>query len=177
MEKILILGGGYGALRYLESLIWDTEKEITICGFEIQGKSKVLSLEMGLPWLAFDKLNINIINDFSCIIVALPPEVKRRCIEKLTEMRYINALIIEKPLCIQEEDLLWYKQELPRMERCAVVCQRDYEEYMYYWKDTGSVEILYPSFNMDDKFNKWHMLPHILSLLYTLTIILYNNFF
>ena len=168
MEKILILGGGYGALRYLESLIWDTEKEITICGFEIQGKSKVLSLEMGLPWLAFDKLNINIINDFSCIIVALPPEVKRRCIEKLTEMRYINALILEKPLCIQEEDLLWYMQELPRMERCAVVCQRDYEEYMYYWKDTGSVEILYPSFNMDDKFNKWHMLPHILSLLYTI---------
>ena len=44
MEKILILGGGYGALRYLESLIWDTEKEITICGFEIQGKSKVLRL-------------------------------------------------------------------------------------------------------------------------------------
>ena len=48
MEKILILGGGYGALRYLESLIWDTEKEITICGFEIQGKSKSVEPRNGI---------------------------------------------------------------------------------------------------------------------------------
>ena len=46
--NIMIIGGGYAAQRYVESLIWD-DNEIIMVGFGIEGKTKKLCEAFKLP--------------------------------------------------------------------------------------------------------------------------------
>lgn len=166
--KVLIIGGGSSARRYVESLFWQDDIAITICGMGILNYSYELSKNYGLNFINFSNLsNINI-NDFSCIIVTLPPEVKRKYVSFIIEkLKYTNALILEKPLCISLNDLEYYKSLLRNVRSCSVVCQRDFDLETYKIQQERNYNIFFPTFTSDTDFNMIHMLPHVLSWLYT----------
>lgn len=166
--EVLILGGGYGALRYVESLIWDSMFSITLCGMEKLRKTRVLADRFALPYITFDSLDKTEVNKYACIIVALPIDVKRYYVEYLLqELCYTNTLIIEKPLALAYKDLFFYKKELRKHQRYAIVCQRDFFPEEYEIQSSDKYDIVFPSREGDEYFNIVNMLPHILSWLIT----------
>ena len=165
-SKILIIGGGRAARRYVESLFWNSD--ITICGIGVLNCSHKLSEQYNLDFVSFYDMTQKFINSFSCVIVALPVEVKIRYVKHIIEeLHYNNTLIIEKPLCINSDDLKSYKLLLKGFKRCSVVCQRDFDLQTYNIHNESQFNILFPTFTKDTKFNLIHMLPHVLSWLYT----------
>ena len=76
-------------------------------------------------------------------------------------------MILEKPLALDSNDLDYYKKRLGILEKCAIVCQRDFDREIYTISAADSYHITFPSNVSDEKFNKEHMLPHILSWLIT----------
>ena len=60
--RVLIMGGGNAALRYTESLIWDKEISLTLCGFNVLGKTKKLSESFGLEYIDYNLLSNKNIN-------------------------------------------------------------------------------------------------------------------
>lgn len=166
--KVLILGGGYGALRFVESLIWENIFEIVLCGTEIQGKTQKMAKKYGLSYISFESLTVDIASTIDCIIVALPVQVKRKYVQYLIEdLGYRNAMILEKPLALNANDLNYYKKSLAFLNKCAIVCQRDFEIEQYSINEAENYYIKFPSNVIDENFNKEHMLPHVLSWLIT----------
>ena len=164
-SDILILGGGFAALRYVESLIW-TEKHISLCGTGVLKKTIELSNRFGLPYMEFKDLTPSAINGFDCVIVTLPVSVKREYVGRiLHDLQYRNALIVEKPLALDKDDILFYERTLTQLDQCAVVCQRDFFPAQYDIPVSQHYQILFPSYETDPGFNKTHMLPHVLSWL------------
>ena len=166
--KILIVGGGYGALRYVESLIWDTSIELVMCGMEVLGKTKDMAKKFGLPYISFDNLTPQNVAVFSCVIVTLPARVKKNCVNHLIKaLSYRNALILEKPLALDFEALHYYEYELKHFEKACVVCQRDFDIKHYTIGFAERYNIVFPSYVTNDAFIVEHMLPHVLSWLIT----------
>ena len=167
-SNILILGGGSAASRYVESLIW-TEKPICLCGTGVMKKTIQLSNQFGLPYIEFKDLTPSTINGFDCVIVTLPVLVKREYIRRiLDDLQYKNAMIIEKPLALAMDDILFYERTLTQLNKCAVVCQRDFFLTRYDIPIAQRYQILFPSFEIDPEFNRTNMLPHVLSWLLAL---------
>lgn len=166
ITNVLIMGGGEAAERYVESLIWDEGISVSLCGFSIYNKTQQISRYYNLPYLSYNMIDDVIIQKYDCIIFALPVEVKRRYIQEIVDkFNYNGAIIIEKPLAINNDDLAYYIQRLPLLEKCAIVCQRDYDLCTYKLPNEDNLKISFSSVFADMKFNTIHMLPHILSLL------------
>lgn len=166
MKKVLIIGGGYGALRYVESLIWTEEFGITMCGMEVSGKTRKLAERFWLPYISIGSLNKTIINSFDCVIVAVVPEGKYRTLEFIVKkLEYNHGLIIEKPLSLESAELREMEQLLHNIEKCAIVCQRDFLTEEYRIPEFEEYRIKFPSYQSDAKSNIIHMLPHVISWL------------
>ena len=164
MKKMMIIGGGYGARRYVESVIWDKEFEIEMCGTEKQGKTRLLAESFGLSYISFKNLRSESINMYDVILVALPVEVKKAYVEYLLcKLSYHNTLIIEKPLLLRKEELKFYEECIGR--KVAVVCQRDFFLNEYYIPYNSQYDIIFPSKVKNEYFNIVNMLPHVFSWL------------
>lgn len=166
MIKTLILGGGNAAKRYVESLIWDREINVTLCSMGVANKTNSLAKLFGLPCIDFSNLTRQSILEFDLIIITLPPEVKRKYTEQILNLGFDKTVILEKPLCINNDDLNFYKQNLNKFSKCFVVCQRDFclEDYKIEKNDEYNIE--FTSHTDDLKFNIINQLPHILSWLH-----------
>lgn len=163
-HKVLIIGGGYASIRYVESIIWDDSYKLTMCGTEIKKKTKDISAKYALPYLKFSDLTKSNINQFDCIIVALPCNIKLRYIKTIIDdFEYTNALIIEKPLTIDENEISNYQTLLSKLDKCAIVCQRDFFPELYSIPEAECFNIIWPSYDNDAIFIKRNMLPHVLS--------------
>jgi len=166
--KVLIIGGGYGALRYVESLIWDEDFEIVLCGMEVRGKTRMLAQRYGLPYVSFGKLTEGEAASYDCVIVTLPAGVKKECVRYLMEdLSFRKALVLEKPLALDQEEMDYYEHNLTRLKKCGIVCQRDFEKDKYHIEPADEYHIMFPSNVTEEAFNMEHMLPHILSWLIT----------
>ena len=165
--RVLIMGGGNAALRYTESLIWDKEISLTLCGFNVLGKTKKLSESFGLEYIDYNLLSKKNINYYDCIIVTLPPHIKRKYVQQIIEeFNFKNVLILEKPLCITNEDLSYYSDNLKHFNNIVVVCQRDFCLEDYQIKKDTTYDLVFKSITEDIKFNVINQLPHILSWFY-----------
>lgn len=164
-KEILIIGGGYSALRYVESLIWNETVSITLCGMEVKEKTRELARHFSLPYISFRSLDKSIVQRYDCIIVSVALEGKRLCLERMNDLEYGGAWLVEKPLAITTEDLNYYIKILSNKNKCAVVCQRDFLESEYFIPPAEEYRIIFPSYEKDPKFNIINMLPHIISWL------------
>lgn len=165
--KVLIMGGGNAALRYVESLIFDKEISLTLCGFERIGKTKKMSESFNIEYITYSLLSERNINEYNCIIVTLPPHIKRQYIQQIIEeFMFKNFLILEKPLCITNEDLTYYNCNLKNFNNMAVVCQRDFCLEDYKIKKHTTYNLIFKSITENIKFNIINQLPHILSWFY-----------
>lgn len=165
---ILIIGGGNAAKRYVESLFWQIDVSLTICGMGVCNHSYSLSQEYGLGFINYSELDKIDINHFSCIIVTVPPEVKKHIVSFIVDtLSYKNALILEKPLCTSEHDFEYYTTLPQKIEKCSVVCQRDFDLFTYAIPESNNYNIIFPTFTSNSSFNLTHMMPHVLSWLFT----------
>lgn len=163
--KILILGGGVAAHRYVESLIW-TDHEIHIAGIDVIGKSKQLSAEYSIPYFKFDYLDVETVRNYDMLIVCLSLDRKYDILLRIIKyMGYKNCIIIEKPLCTSEDELQKYFDLLSPLERCSVACQRDFDLSNYRIDKSNSYQIIWHSIYESLSANIMHMLPHLLSWL------------
>ncbi|MCL2155493.1 MAG: hypothetical protein FWH53_07615 [Leptospirales bacterium] len=163
--KILILGGGIAAHRYVESLLW-TPHEVFICGFDIKGQSKRLSNDYSLPYTLFFDLSEYDINDFETIIACVALTDKYKIIYRLiNDLKYNNCIIIEKPLSIYMNELESYYNLLSPLKSYAVVCQRDFAASNYKILISDMYNITWLSITDDIFSNMINMLPHLLSWL------------
>lgn len=154
-------------MRYVESLIWDTQFSITLCGFRKLGKTMTLAEKYALPYIDFDSLQMEQVNQYDCVIVAVPAAVKRVFVQRMEEdYGYHNIMILEKPLALSEEDLNFYARGIQQNRRYAVVCQRDFFPKEYHIYLSESYRVVFPSYE-EEEFNIVHMLPHVLSWLLT----------
>lgn len=161
--RILIIGGGVAAQRYVESLIW-TKHNISISGTGVVGKSIKLSEEYNLSYLEFDSLSEKIINGFEMLIICNSLAGKFDVVSKtIKKMKYENSLIIEKPLCISKWELKNYYDLLRPIEKCAIVCQRDFDLTNYKINESDSYNVIWYSIKESLFDNIIHMLPHLLS--------------
>lgn len=167
-KQIIIFGGGHSASRYVESLIWREDFSISLCSYDIAGKTRKLAQVFQLPLYSFRELCWGDLKNFSCVILSVPPSQKKDVVEKLLQIEYNTySVIMEKPLCINWSDYYYYAAVLPKFNRLAVVSQRDYLLSNYLIKPSVRYSVFYPTFTDDINFNCIHMLPHILSLFYS----------
>lgn len=160
MKTIVIVGGGYGASRYVESLIWDSYYEIIICGTGYCGQSQTLSLSFGLKYIRFEDLE-NYYN-IDCVILAIPPSVRQYYVDILINVFRFNGIVIcEKPLFINGIEADFYRNVSNRL---AVVCQRDFFKGDYLIdKHQTSYSVSFPTLFPKEADNIIHVMPHILS--------------
>ena len=163
--RVLVLGGGYAAQRYVESLIW-SDNDICIVGFGAKKKSKELSTKFGLRYISYRNLNKSIMNYFDIVVICVPVHVKFDIIQKiLIDLEYKNCLIIEKPLTLRVNELEGYRELLGKIDQCAIVCQRDFEIHNYSIEKANSYSVTWYSISDDFLYNIQNMLPHLLSWL------------
>lgn len=165
MRKILILGGGNGGRRYIESLMWDFNLELVIACFNVSGKAKKLASDYCIKSISYDALTVDIVNVFDCIIVAVPPQYKLSVVKHIVcEFGYKGTLILEKPLCLSYCELYAYDELLKTVSRCAVVCQRDFFPDQYSIIPACEYDVQFPTQWVDSDFNLIHLMPHVLSM-------------
>lgn len=163
--NIMIIGGGYAAQRYVESLIWD-DNEIIMVGFGIEGKTKELCEAFKLPYIVYDELITSVFDKIDVVIVCVPVICKYEIVKRiLIDYGYNNTLILEKPLTTTIKELDDYKKLLLEVPRCAVACQRDFLPEKYKIENADSYKIEWNSISDDLKYNIENMLPHLLSWL------------
>ena len=167
MTKIntLILGGGIASRRYLESLIWDSCFDITLCGFDILYKTASLAQEFGLPYVPYSKLNHNCINQYRLIIFCLPLSVKLLYLHSILQDHFSGTVILEKPLATNLNQIHLFQDCLSYNKHIAVICLRDFLINEFYLPTGKDYHISFYSHTSDLSFNVIHQLPHILSLL------------
>lgn len=164
--KVLVFGGGIHAHRYVESLLW-TKHEIHICGINVQGKSQDLSNQYNLPYISIGDLNINNVNDYDLFVIGIALSGKQKIIMKLiNELKYKNSMIIDKPLCINKQEMENYSGNLLRpLKSYALVCQRDFDQDYYHIEQANSYHIKWYAITDNLVHNIEDRLPHLLSWL------------
>ena len=174
--RVLILGGGNAATRYAESLVWDSDINLTLCNMGVFNKTKELGKKLAISCIDYNSLNKNNINNYDCIIITLPPSVKRKYVESIVnDFAFKGSLILEKPLCTNRQDLIAYNDCLNKLNKVAIVCQRDFDIDNYKIQKSNLYEVNFKSITDDLEFNIINQLPHILSWFYTNGIIFNNS--
>lgn len=164
-QKILIVGGGIGARRYVESLLWAPNYSIELCGVAVKHRTEVLASDFALPFITFNELTTYTLNQYSAIIFCLPPSVRCIYIQHIINLHFNGVIVIEKPLTIDQESLVLLNRLFERHRRIAVVCQRDFA-ISDYWLPLGiNYHINFYSHTKDITYNIINQLPHILSWL------------
>ena len=160
MKSIVVVGGGYGATRYVESLLWNADYKLYIGGTGYCGKSQKLSKLFGLKYIPFEELKG--LTSIDCIILAIPPSIRRHYVNLLINMfSYQGIVISEKPLFINESEAGFYDGIT---DRFATVCQRDFFKNEYLIDKQQSIyNVSFPSFFSDEMDNIVHVMPHVLS--------------
>lgn len=160
MKRILIVGGGYGATRYLEALLWNADYELSISGTGYYGKSQKLSCSFGLKYVPFEELKN--LASIDCIILAIPPSIRQKYTNLLVnEFQYRGIVISEKPLFIHESEASFYEGIACRF---ATVCQRDFFKNEYLINNQqDSYTVSFPVFFSNEVDNIIHVMPHVLS--------------
>jgi len=159
------MGGGVAAMRYIESLLF-TQHHLIVCGFGVRRKSEQLSKFYRLPFCEFSGLNEQSLSVIDLIIIATPPVVRLLVIDKLiNECNYRGAVIIEKPLAMSYNELDTIMDIIPRIKKCAVACQRDFNINCYNFIDEYASNY---SIKWGTPFEKYldnlvHMFPHLAS--------------
>ncbi len=163
--RILVIGGGIAARRYVEPLLW-TQHEIDVSGIGVVGASRKLAEEFGLCYYPVTSLDKEQIDKYGMIIICLSLEKKYEVISRLiNDLEYKNAIIIEKPLSILEDEIEKYREILYNVEKCAIVCQRNFDIEHYSIEKDERYKIKWFSINNELISSIIHMLPHLLSWL------------
>lgn len=165
MMRILVIGGGIAAERYVESLIW-TENQIAIAGLNYFGKAKRLSKEYCIPYYDFVSLEKKSLAAFEIVIVCVPVEIKYDVIHRLVcELRYKGRVILEKPFSIGIDNIEKMHKIASSLEYCVVACQRDFDIENYRLDSQETYEIVWYSIKEKLYDNIAYMMPHLLSWL------------
>ena len=163
MMRILLVGGGIAAERYVESLIW-TDNEVAIAGFNYLGKSKRLSEKYLIPYYDFISIDKKTLNMFEILIVCVPVEIKYSVIHRLVyEMEYRGRMILEKPFSIGIENIEKLYEVVQCLDCCIVACQRDFDMENYKINNQETYDIVWYSIKEKLYDNIIHMMPHLLS--------------
>lgn len=161
--KILIIGGGIAARRYVESLIW-IENDIAIAGVGVLGKSKILSKEYMLDYYDFNTITKACLDDFSLVIVCCALEGRINILNTLVNrLKYTGRVILEKPFALGKQNIYETKKMVSKLEYCFVVCQRDFALHEYHIYNNDSYNVIWYSITDNLQDNIVHMLPHLLS--------------
>lgn len=160
MKSIVVVGGGYGATRYVESLLWNADYKLYIGGTGYCGKSQKLSEHYGLKYIPFEELKD--LTSIDCIILAIPSSIRRHYVNQLINMfGYQGIVISEKPLFINESEADFYDGIT---DKFATVCQRDFFKKEYLIDKQQSIyDVSFPSFFSEEMDNIVHVMPHVLS--------------
>ena len=67
--KVLILGGGNAARRYVESFIFYDDMKMTLVSFSLRNKTEALAQEFNIECFPFFMLTRENINRYDCICV------------------------------------------------------------------------------------------------------------
>lgn len=163
MIRILLIGGGVAASRYVESLIW-TSNYLAIAGFDCYGKSKQLSTFYDLPYYHFYDMEKIELNSYHLAIVCVPVEMKCRVVQWLvSEMQYRGRVILEKPFVIGVANIRNLLETIDVLDSCIVACQRDFDLENYKIPQSNEYRIIWKSINDSLHDNIVHMMPHLLS--------------
>lgn len=168
MEKILIIGGTAHARLYVESLLF-SEYELFICGEVLSDKSNEIADEYMIHFVTFEELTSSFIRSIDLIIIATQPEKNLKIIELLlVKLNYNNTIIIEKLLGMNEDEAFQAANLLLNLEKCAIVCQRDYQLSKFSFRGSGKNKYIVSWDEPENNFleNASHVLPHLLSLLF-----------
>lgn len=161
--KILILGGGNAAERYVESLFFNSNIEIIIVSFGIANKSQKLANKYYLRIIAFDSLNTDLLQHVDCILLCIPLSVKLYYTQRLLDMGYNGALVFEKPLALTVHEVEEYQTILTNFEKYYVAYNRDFWNYSVPWVVDGRCVIKWATVFSGIEDNIIHNLPHILN--------------
>ena len=146
MTNILILGGGVSAKRFIESYIYDSNLNLTICSMNICHKSKGLSQTYRLELINYSDLNKDNINKYNIIIVSIPLIGKYNVIKTIIDYGYKGYFIIEKPFSSNVEESN-EQIKLLTNNYFIVPYTRRYLNFKYEFKDNNKI--------------KWHVVKTI----------------
>lgn len=161
--RVLIFGGGIAAQRYVESLMFDSDMDLTLVSFGIEHKTHSLCWRYGLRELPYADITGPEICNFHSAIVCVPLSAKFAVTERIVDLGYKGALLLEKPLCITVEEYRNYQRLLWGFGKCRVAYARDYLETNVRWIRDGASAIEWSSVFDDLEENIVHNLPHLLN--------------
>lgn len=105
-HKIVIVGGGHSAQRFVEALLFDTNLSITLTGRK-GGNAERLSKKFGLEFYPWDEFLFRVENYFqpSIVIFSTKLGTKFDLLQNLYKVGYKNSLVLEKPLSLSLEKI------------------------------------------------------------------------
>ncbi len=161
--KVLILGGGNAARRYVESFIFYDDMKMTLVSFSLRNKTEALAQEFNIECFPFFMLTRENINRYDCICVCVPLNAKYKIIHHLIEkLGYVNSILIEKPLTLDFIELIGYNNLLRGREKIGIAYLRRYIDDYIEFPCYNYYDIQYSTFTDNLIYNLEHMLPHLL---------------
>lgn len=99
-NKILVFGGGCGAKKYLEALLFKFQKEeIILTSFDITGRTRQTATGLSLNYNNFSELP----SDLRLIIISVKPEHIYNVLYCISEKINNVPIVLDKPLAINYE--------------------------------------------------------------------------
>ncbi len=162
LHKILILGGGVSATRFVESLMFNEKISLTIGRFSIKGKSKLLAKKYGIQCVSYN--SILDFNDYDCIVLSVPYYAKLNILQSINHSNFIGALVIEKPYALTLDDYELYHKAINGRNMIVPLSRKFYRSNNYLdviYDD--AIKIVWPLYKLDNADVYLDLLPHCIN--------------